>query len=56
MDFEKELKKFKALLNVNEIEHQLATEDMRDLMDLVKDQMNPHAGKTVRQALRDREL
>lgn len=36
LNFENELRKFKPILNINDIEKQIATEDMRDVIDLIK--------------------
>ena len=36
LNFEDELRKFKPILNINDIEEQIATEDMRDVVDLIK--------------------
>lgn len=37
LDFKSELEKFKPALEVDEIEEQIVTEDMRDIIDLIKD-------------------
>lgn len=36
LNFEDELQKFKPILNINGIEEQIVTEDMRDVIDLIK--------------------
>lgn len=36
LNFDEELKKFHPILNVSDVERQIATEDMDDLMDMVK--------------------
>lgn len=36
LNFENELQKFKPILNINGIEEQIATEDMRDVIDIIK--------------------
>lgn len=36
LNFEEELKKFQPVLEVNQIESQVASEDMRDVIDLIK--------------------
>lgn len=36
LNFEDELRKFKPILNINDIEEQIATEDMRDVIDIIK--------------------
>lgn len=37
LNFEKELEKFKPLLEVDYIEEQIITEDIRDIIDLIKE-------------------
>ena len=37
LNFENELQKFKPILNINGVEKQIVTEDMRDIIDLIKD-------------------
>ena len=37
LNFEKELEKFKPLLEVDRIEEQIVTEDIRDIIDLIKE-------------------
>lgn len=39
LNFEKELEKFKPILEVDDIEEQIVTEDIRDLIDLIKDEV-----------------
>lgn len=36
LNFENELRKFKPIVNINDIEKQIATEDMRDVIDFIK--------------------
>ncbi|MBU3804732.1 MAG: hypothetical protein H9872_08240 [Candidatus Cellulosilyticum pullistercoris] len=36
LNFDDELQKFKPILNINGIEEEIATEDMRDIIDLIK--------------------
>lgn len=36
LNFENELQKFKPILNISGIEEQIVTEDMRDVIDLIK--------------------
>lgn len=36
LNFDNELQKFKPILNINGIEEEIATEDMRDIIDLIK--------------------
>lgn len=37
LNFESELQKFKPILNINGVEKQIVTEDMRDIIDLIKE-------------------
>jgi len=39
LNFDEELAKFEMALEVNQIEDQIATEDIRDIMDLIKEGM-----------------
>lgn len=36
LNFENELKKFKLIPNIDSIEEQIKTEDIRDVMDLIR--------------------
>lgn len=36
LNFENELQKFKPILNIDTIEEQIETDDMRDMIDLIK--------------------
>lgn len=36
LNFENELQKFKPILNINTIEERIETDDMRDVIDLIK--------------------
>lgn len=39
LNFEQELEKYMPILEVDRIENKIATEDMRDVMDLIKSQL-----------------
>lgn len=36
IDFDKELEKFKPLLDINQIEQNISSEEIKDLIDLIK--------------------
>ncbi|MBQ1275154.1 MAG: hypothetical protein U0L26_13490 [Cellulosilyticum sp.] len=37
LNFEEELEKFRPVLEIDQIENQIATEDMRDVIELIKE-------------------
>ena len=39
LKFEQELEKFKPILEIDKIENKIATEDMRDIIDLIKTEL-----------------
>ena len=45
--FEEELMKFKPILEVGDIEAQLVTEDMKDIMDLLKERVEVRKGNRL---------
>ena len=47
LDFEQELEKFNPLLEVNHIENKIATEDMRDIIDLIKSELPDKGGRRI---------
>lgn len=57
LKFEDELEKFKPVLEVNQIESQIASEDMRDVIDLIKQSIGEKALKqTSQNEFVDKEL
>lgn len=44
LNFENELQKFKPILNINTIEERIETDDMRDVIDLIKAYVGENSG------------
>ncbi len=47
LNFEQELEKFKPLLEVDKIENKIQTEDMRDIIDLIKSELPSKDGNRI---------
>lgn len=48
LKFEKELQKFKPVLNVDDIEEHIASEDMRDVFDLISDYIGKESNLEIK--------
>ena len=47
LNFMEELEKFKPILGIDALEEQMATEDLSDVMDIIKEGMRSNKGKSI---------
>lgn len=47
LNFTEELEKFKPILGIDALEEQMATEDLRDVIDLIKEGMRSDKGRMI---------
>lgn len=56
LNFTEELEKFKPILGIDALEEQIATEDLSDVIDLIKDGMRSNKGRNIeKNEFRDKE-
>lgn len=56
LNFTEELEKFKSILGIDALEEQIATEDLSDVIDLIKDGMRSNKGRNIeKNEFRDKE-
>lgn len=53
LNFEEELKKFKPSLDVDEVESEIYSQDMTDVIDILKEMSLTQNGKTNTQQVKD---
>ena len=47
LNFTEELEKFKPIIGIDALEEQMATEDLRDVIDLIKEGMRSGKGRMI---------
>ena len=47
LNFMEELEKFKPILGIDALEEKMATEDLSDVMDIIKEGMRSNKGKSI---------
>ena len=47
LNFTEELKKFKPILGIDALEEQIATEDLSDVIDIIKEGMRSKKGRSI---------
>lgn len=56
LNFMEELEKFKPILGIDALEEQIATEDLSDVIDIIKEGMRSNKGRSIeRNEFRDKE-